>query len=369
MSSSSKLFSPFTLGALTLPNRIAMAPMTRCRATNPAIAPTPMMVEYYGLRADAGLIVSEGIPVSRQARGYAFTPGLYSAEQVAGWQAVTQEVHKQGGRIFAQLWHCGRISHGSLREDNAPPVGPSTLPANGKSLALDRATGTPALLACEAPRALSTAEVKGVIGEFVQAAQNAIAAGFDGVEIHGANGYLLDQFRCPYLNDRKDEYGGSLENRCRLHLDIAREVAAAVGPERVGIRLSPLGQANDMKPDPEPMTTYAYLAGELQKIGLVYLHLYDQSMSWVHDPASALLKMLRATFTHALMLCGGFDAAKSEAALAAGSGDLIAIGKPFISNPDLVLRLRQGVEIAPWDSKTFYLGGHSGYLDYPTFSV
>ena len=159
----SKLFSPFTLGPLQLPNRIAMAPMTRCRATNPAIAPTPMMVEYYGLRADAGLIVSEGIPVSPQARGYAYTPGLYSAEQVAGWQAVTNEVHKQGGRIFAQLWHCGRISHGSLREDNAPPVGPSTIAANGKSLALDRATGAPALTQCEAPRALSTAEVKGVI--------------------------------------------------------------------------------------------------------------------------------------------------------------------------------------------------------------
>jgi len=366
---SSKLFSPFALGALSLPNRIAMAPMTRCRAANPAIAPTPMMVEYYGLRADAGLIVSEGVPVSPQARGYAFTPGLYSAEQIAGWQAVTHEVHKQGGRIFAQLWHCGRISHGSLREDNAPPVGPSTLAANGRSMALDRATGQPAFVTCETPRALSTAEVKGVVGEFVQAARNAIAAGFDGVEIHGANGYLLDQFRCPYVNDRHDEYGGSLENRCRLHLDIAREVAAAVGRERTGIRLSPHGQANDMRPDPEPMATYGYLAEELQKLGLVYLHLYDQSTSWIHDPANALLRLIRAKFTNALMLCGGFDGAKAEAALAAGSGDLIAIGKPFISNPDLVARLRQGVETAPWDSKTFYVGGHGGYLDYPSFSA
>lgn len=367
--SAGKLFSPFKLGALALPNRIAMAPMTRCRAANPAIAPTPMMVEYYGLRADAGLIVSEGVPVSPQARGYAFTPGLYSAEQIAGWQAVTQEVHKQGGRIFAQLWHCGRISHGSLREDNAPPVGPSTLAANGRSMALDRATGQPAFVTCETPRALSTAEVKGVVGEFVQAARNAIAAGFDGVEIHGANGYLLDQFRCPYVNDRHDEYGGSLENRCRLHLDIAREVAAAVGRERTGIRLSPHGQANDMRPDPEPMATYGYLAEELQKLGLVYLHLYDQSTSWIHDADDALLRLIRAKFTNALMLCGGFDGAKAEAALAAGSGDLIAIGKPFISNPDLVARLRQGVETAPWDSKTFYVGGHGGYLDYPSFSA
>jgi len=367
--SAGKLFSPFKLGALALPNRIAMAPMTRCRAANPAIAPTPMMVEYYGLRADAGLIVSEGVPVSPQARGYAFTPGLYSAAQVAGWQAVTQEVHKQGGRIFAQLWHCGRISHGSLREDNAPPVGPSTLAANGRSMALDRATGQPAFVTCETPRALSTAEVKGVVGEFVQAARNAIAAGFDGVEIHGANGYLLDQFRCPYVNDRHDEYGGSLENRCRLHLDIAREVAAAVGRERTGIRLSPHGQANDMRPDPEPMATYGYLAEELQKLGLAYLHLYDQSTSWIHDADDALLRLIRAKFTNALMLCGGFDGAKAEAALAAGSGDLIAIGKPFISNPDLVARLRQGVETAPWDSKTFYVGGHGGYLDYPSFSA
>ncbi len=363
------LFTPYALGHLTLPNRIAMAPMTRCRATNPALAPTPMMVEYYGLRAEAGLIVSEGVPVSPQARGYAFTPGLYSAEQVAGWRAVTQEVHKLGGRIFAQLWHCGRISHGSLRDDHAPPVGPSAIAANGKSMALDRATGQPALMQCEAPRALATSEVKGVVGEFVQAARNAVAAGFDGVEIHGANGYLLDQFRCPWLNDRKDEYGGSLENRCRLHLDIAREVAAAIGKERVGIRLSPHGQANDMKPDPEPMATYGYLAAELQKIGLVYVHLYDQSASWIHDPADELLRLIRAKFTNALMLCGGFTGEKAEAALAAGSGDLVAIGKPFISNPDLVSRLRQGVEIAPWDSKTFYLGGHSGYLDYPSFSA
>ncbi len=367
--SAGKLFSPFKLGALALPNRIAMAPMTRCRAANPAIAPTPMMVEYYGLRADAGLIVSEGVPVSPQARGYAFTPGLYSTAQVAGWQAVTQEVRKQGGRIFAQLWHCGRISHGGLREDGAPPVGPSTLAANSRSLALDRATGQPAFVTCEAPRALSTAEVKGVVGEFVQAARNAVAAGFDGVEIHGANGYLLDQFRCPYVNDRHDEYGGSLENRCRLHLDIAREVAAAVGRERTGIRLSPHGQANDMQPDPEPMATYGYLAEELQKLGLAYLHLYDQSTSWIHDPANALLRLIRAKFTNALMLCGGFDGAKAEAALAAGSGDLIAIGKPFISNPDLVARLRQGVETVPWDSKTFYVGGHGGYLDYPSFSA
>ena len=364
-----KLFSPFSLGSLTLPNRIAMAPMTRCRATNPAIAPTPMMVEYYGLRADAGLIISEGIPVSRQARGYAFTPGLYSAEQVAGWRAVTHEVHKQGGRIFAQLWHCGRISHGSLREDNSPPVGPSAITSRSKAMGLDRSTGQAGLMTCDPPRALTTVEVKAVIADFVQAAKNAIDAGFDGVEIHGANGYLLDQFRCPFLNDRTDEYGGSLENRCRLHLDIAKEVAAAIGADRVGMRISPFGQANDMKPDPDPLNTYGYLARQFDRLGLVYLHAYDQSATWIHEADSELLKLLRARYSRALMLCGGFDGAKAEAALAAGAGDLIAFGKPFISNPDLVERLRTGVELATWDSKTFYFGGVSGYLDYPTFAA
>ena len=367
--SAGKLFSPFTLGGLALPNRIVMAPMTRCRAAGPATAPTPMMAEYYGLRAEAGLILSEGAVVSPQARGYAYTPGLYSAEQVVGWQAVTREVHRRGGRIFAQLWHCGRASHGSVREDNAPPVGPGAIAAKARALALDRATGETAWQPCEPPRALSTAEVKGVVGEFAQAAKNAIAAGFDGVEIHGANGYLLDQFRCPIVNDRTDVYGGPLENRCRLHLEVAREVAAAVGPGRAGIRLSPLGQANDLQPDPEPMATYGYLAEELQKLGLAYLHLYDQSTSWIHDPSNELLQLIRAKFTNALILCGGFDGARAEAALAAGSGDLVAIGKPFISNPDLVGRLRRGAELAPYDSKTFYTGGRDGYLDYPGLSA
>jgi N-ethylmaleimide reductase len=364
-----KLFSPYALGALTLPNRIAMAPMTRCRATNPALAPTPMIVEYYVQRASAGLIISEGVPVSKQARGYAFTPGLYSAEQVAGWKAVTRAVHQAGGRIFAQLWHCGRISHGSLREDNSPPVGPSAIASSSKAMGLDRSTGQAGLMACEAPHALTTVEVKDVIADFVQAARNAVEAGFDGVEIHGANGYLLDQFRCPYLNDRQDEYGGSLENRCRLHLDIAREVAAAVGAARVGMRLSPYGQANDMQPDPDPMNTYAYLARELDAIGLVYLHVYDQSTTWIHEADNDLLRQLRRDFSRTLMLCGGFTGARAEAALAAGTSDLIAFGKPFISNPDLVERLRTGVEPASWDSKIFYFGGISGYLDYPTFSA
>ena len=359
------LFQPLAIGPWHLAHRVVMAPLTRMRASKEANAPTPLNAEYYGQRASkGGLIIAEASPISPTAHYGPRTPGIYSPEQIAGWRRVAEAVHAKGGILVLQLWHVGRISHSTLQPGGALPLAPSAIAAVG-----DTMTASGQRAPFETPRALETAELPGIVRDYAQAARNAIAAGFDGVEIHGANGYLLDQFRCPYLNDRKDEYGGSLENRCRLHLDIAREVAAAVGRERTGIRLSPHGQANDMKPDPEPMATYGYLAEELQKIGLAYVHLYDQSMSWIHDPANALLRLVRAKFANALMLCGGFDGAKAEAALAAGSGDLIAIGKPFISNPDLVSRLRQGVEVAPWDSKTFYVGGHSGYLDYPAFSA
>ena len=364
-----KLFSPYIVGSITLPNRVVMAPMTRSRASGTGFAPTAMMAEYYTQRASAGLIISEGTPVSMQARGYAFTPGIYSAEQIAGWQGVTAAVHRQGGRIFIQLWHCGRISHHSLREDASPPVGPSTLAAQTKTYGCDPQTGEATLLPCDPPRALSTDEVKAVVLDFAQAARNALAAGFDGVEIHGANGYLFDQFRCPFLNNRTDVYGGSLENRCRLLLETSAAVSGAVGPARVGVRLSPLGTANDMRSDPDPLNTYGYLARELDHLGIAYLHLNDQSAGWVHAATDPLLCHLRACFSRALILCGGFDGARAEAALQAGSGDLIAFGKPYISNPDLVERLRGGFELAPYDTKTFYTGGASGYLDYPPFTA
>lgn len=364
-----KLFSTWPLGGLTLLNRIVMAPMTRSRATNPEAAPTPLMAEYYAQRASAGLIISEGAPVSAQARGYVYTPGIYSPAQIAGWRQVTEAVHREGGRIFIQLWHCGRISHCSLREDASPPVGPSAIIAHTKTFGSDPQTGQAALLPCDAPRALSTDEVKGVIADFVRAAREALEAGFDGVEIHGANGYLFDQFRCPFLNDRTDAYGGSLANRCRLLLETAAAISAAVGPERTGVRLSPLGQANDMLLDPEPLETYGYLARELAKLRIGYLHLNDQSSSWIHDPADPLLSHLRASFPQTLILCGGFTAEGAEAALQAGTGDLIAFGKPYISNPDLVERLQAGFELAPYDTKTFYKGGASGYVDYPPFTA
>lgn len=362
-----ELFAPYALGPSTLANRIAMAPMTRCRADNPGLAPTPTMAEYYRQRAGAGLIISEGVPTSEQARGYINTPGLYSEAQIAGWRLVTEAVHAAGGKIFAQLWHCGRISHASLRADRSPPVGASSATAQTITFVPD-ASGQPEQQPCDTPRALTTAEAAGIAGEFAAAARKAIAAGFDGVEIHGANGYLFDQFRCPFLNRRDDVYGGSRENRRRLLLETTASVAAAIGAERVGVRLSPLGQANDMQPDPEPAATYGELVGALSAIGIVYLHIYEQSGSWIHDPENPLLRLIRASFAGTLMLCGGFDRDKGEAALAAGSGDLIAIGKAFIANPDLVSRMRARHPLARFDSASFYAGQEKGYIDYPVFA-
>ncbi len=363
------LFSPHRLGALMLPNRLVMAPLTRSRALNPELAPTPLMAEYYRQRASAGLIISEGVPISPQARGYAFTPGSYSPKQVAGWCQVTDAVHRAGGRIFMQLWHCGRIGHHSLRADASPPVGPSAQAAPTQTYGYDAATDAAFLAPCDPPRALTTTEVQAIVGDFAQAARNALAAGFDGVEIHGANGYLLDQFRCPFLNDRTDAYGGSREKRCRLLLEVSAAVSAAVGATRVGVRLSPLGTANGMQPEPEPFETYGYLARELGRLNLGYLHLYDQTTSWIHVPADPLLRQLRASFPGTLILCGGFTAERAEAALQAGSGDLIAFGKLYISNPDLVERFRGGFELAPYDTRTFYTGGATGYVDYPPFGA
>ncbi len=363
------LFSPYELGDLTLPNRVVMAPLTRSRAINPELAPTALAAEYYAQRASAGLIVSEGTPVSLQARGYAYTPGIYSEAHIAGWQQITAAVHQQGGRIFMQLWHCGRISHHTLRVDGSPPVGPSAIAAPTKTYGLDPATGAAVLLPCDPPRTLSTTEVTAIVADFAQAARNALAAGCDGVEIHGANGYLFDQFRCPFLNDRRDDYGGSLENRCRLLLETTAAVAQAVGPERVGVRLAPLGTANGMQIDPQPLETYGYLVSELDRLSVAYVHIYDQSSSWIHQPDDALLRHLRASFTRALILCGGFTTARAEAALQAGSGDLVAFGKLYISNPDLVERFRGDFELAPYDTRTFYTGGATGYVDYPPFTA
>jgi N-ethylmaleimide reductase len=361
-----KLFSRCTVGGLTLPNRIVMAPMNRNRATDTDLAPSAMTAAYYAQRASAGLIVAEGTPVSPQARGCARTPGIYNQAQIDGWRRVTRAVHRGGGRIYVQLWHVGRVGHGALRADGSPPVGPSAARLEKDRVPILNERNEPVLAPCDPPRALETDEVKAIVVDFARAARNAAAAEFDGVEIHAANGYLFDQFRCPYLNDRTDQYGGRLENRWRLLLETVVAAADVIGRARVGVRISPLGTAHEMRPDPDPLCTFGHLARALDRLGICYLHLYDQSESWIHDRQSGLLRHLRACFPSTLILCGGFDGHRAEAALQADRGDLVAFGKRFISNPDLVQRLRLGAPLAPWDSKTIYKGGAKGYTDYPT---
>ncbi len=366
MTTSKTLLSPHLIGSLTLPNRIVMAPVTRFRAPQLSIAPISRTSEYYAQLASAGLIISEGIAVSAQARGYYDTPGLYTDEQEHAWRQVTDAVHRHGGRIFAQLWHCGRISHSGLHVNGTPPIGPDNIHANSKVRVFASQAGKTTLAPSLPPRALSFDEARAVKSEFVSAARRAIAAGFDGVEINAEAGYLFDQFRCPYLNHRSDEYGGSLENRCRLLLETAAAVAAAVGKNRTGVRLSPLGIANDMRFDPEPEITYGYLARELSSLQIIYLHLNEQDGEWMHNPLDPLLPCLRGAFTQTLILSGEFDEALAEATLQFGVGDLIAFGSPFISIPHLVKRLRQGTELALNDQKVFYSDGTAGYADYPT---
>jgi len=362
------LFEKFSNGAVTFENRIVMAAMTRCRADHADAVPNDLMAEYYRQRAGAGMIVSEGVPVSDRARGYLNTPALWNGTQAAGWRKVVNAVHAAGGLIFAQLWHCGRIAHAALHADGSLPAGASAQVAANSQTWIINAEGQPELAQCQTPVALSTAEVRGVVGEFGAAAAMAKLAAFDGIEIHGANGYLLDQFRCPQLNDRTDEYGGSLENRYRLLLEVVDACARAFDPRRIVVRQSPFGTYNEMPHDPEPLVTYPWLAAELQKRGIGFLHIFDQDCQWIHDPAHPLMPALRAAYKGAIIACGHFDRAKGEAILARGHADLIAIGKPFISNPDLVARLRANAPLAPWDEATFYSGGAKGYTDYPALA-
>ena len=359
------LFDSYTNSAITLANRIAMAPMTRCRADHRDAVPNDLIVAYYRQRAGAGLIISEGVPVSDRARGYINTPALWNEAQAAGWHRVTQSVHAAGGRIFAQLWHCGRVSHAALHADGSPPAGVSATVAATQTM-IPGPDGGVVPAPCGQPKALSVEEIKGVVAEFGHAARLAMQAGFDGVEIHGANGYLLDQFRCPVLNDRNDAYGGSLANRYRLLLEVVDAVAAEVAPARIAVRQSPYGVANDMVPDPEPQTTYPWLARELDKRGVGFLHVYCQSTDWIHDASHPMMAALRQAFHGGIIACGGFKRENGEAILARGVADLIAIGKPFIANPDLVERLRRDAPLNKWDPATFYGGGEKGFTDYPT---
>jgi N-ethylmaleimide reductase len=357
MSTATKLFEPYELGPLALPNRLVMAPLTRNRALA-GLVPNPLAVEYYGQRASAGLLVSEATQVSQQGQGYQDTPGIYSKEQVAGWRKVTDRVHERGGRIFLQLWHVGRISHVSLQHNNQAPVAPSAIRAKGKTFV----GGTFADVS--EPRELSLQEIPGIIESFRKGAANALAAGFDGVEVHGANGYLLEQFAKDGANKRTDAYGGSIENRAKLMLEVSKAVAAEAGSERTGIRISPVTPANDIS-DSNPQPLYDYIVDQLSAQKLVYIHVVEGATGGPRDVAPFDYGSLRKRFKGTYIANNGYDFELANKVLAADAADLIAFGKPYLANPDLVERLQRGAPLNAPDKATFYGGGAKGYTDYP----
>ena len=363
------LFEPVQAGDLQLANRIVMAPLTRNRA--PDSIPTPLMVEYYRQRASAGLLITEGTVISQQGQGYADVPGLYGTEQIDGWKKVTQAVHAAGGKIVTQLWHVGRVSHTSLQPNGAAPVGPSAVRANTKTVLIR--DGVPTFVDTSEPRALQAYELPDIVHAFQAAARNAVdSAGFDGVEVHAANGYLLDQFLRNGCNLRSDDYGGSIENRSRLLLEVVRAIASAVGGGRTGVRISPVTPSNDaFDSDPQPL--FEHVVRELAKLDLAYVHVVVGATGGarVLPDRPFDYDALRAGYRAAggkgaWMVNNGLDRALAEQALAEGA-DLVSFGRLFIANPDLVERLRQGVPLNEGDRATYYGGGAKGYIDYPTF--
>ena len=358
----SLLFSSTTLGPLALQNRLVMAPLTRSRAIGNI--PNDLMVKYYAQHASAGLIITEGTSPSPNGLGYARIPGIYSAEQVAGWKRVTSAVHPLGAKIFVQLMHCGRVAHPLNLPADARILGPSAVAAAGEMY-----TDAEGMQPNATPAAMTEADIKSAIDEYAQAAKNAVAAGFDGVELHGANGYLLEQFFRPTSNRRTDRYGGSIENRARFVLEVTRAVIGAIGKDKVGIRLSPFGAFNDMPAYPTMEADYTYLAGELNAIGLVYIHLVDHSSMGAPPVPESMKATFRRVFKRTLILSGGYDAVRAESDLEAGKCDLVAFGRPFLANPDLVARWKAGAALNAPDMSTFYTPGPKGYTDYPTLSV
>ncbi len=355
--SNQTLFQPYTLGDTTLPNRIVMAPLTRNRAGE-GFVPTDLTVQYYAQRASAGLVISEATQISQQGQGYQDTPGIYTQAQIEGWRKVTDAVHAKGGKMYLQLWHVGRISHVDLQEGGTAPVAPSAIQSAAKTFVNNGFADV------SPPRALDLAELPGIIEDYRKAAANAIAAGFDGVEVHAANGYLLDQFAKDGANIRTDAYGGSIENRARLLLEVTEAIAKEVGAARTGVRMSPISLINDIAAS-DPQGQFDYIVEQLDAMGIAYIHIFEAMAA---DGAGVPLfdfAALRSRFSRTYIANNGYDLDRATTRIAAGEVDLVSFGRPFISNPDLPDRFRNGIPLAALDPATLYGGGAKGYTDYP----
>ncbi|MBK5529399.1 alkene reductase [Pseudomonas sp. TH08] len=362
----SKLFSPGAVGKLRTPNRVVMAPMTRSRSTQPGDVPNAMNAIYYAQRASAAFIVSEATQISPQGKGYSFTPGIYSDEQVAGWRLVTDAVHAAGGRIFLQLWHVGRMSHPDFHNGELP-VAPSAIPFDGSIWKVDPSTGAGSMVKCPTPRALSRDEIHDIVNDYRKAARNAMTAGFDGVEVHGANGYLIDQFLRSTSNLRTDEYGGSRKNRLRFLKEVMDAVIDEVGADRTAIRVAPFLTARGME-CPDILPTILEAATYLQEKGIAYLHLVEAD--WDDAPVfpEAFRRAVREHFHNAIVVAGKYDLEQADWMLSKGYADFVAFGRKFVANPDLPLRLEKGYPLADLEGAELFGGTERGYSDFPAWS-
>ena len=362
---SSNVFTPLKVGAITVPNRVFMAPLTRLRSIEPGDIPTPLMGEYYRQRASSGLIISEATQISAQAKGYAGAPGLHSPEQIAAWKKITDGVHAQEGRIAVQLWHTGRISHTTLQPGGQAPVAPSAIAA-GTRTSLRDANGNPTREDTSVPRALDLEEIPGIVNDFRQAVINARDAGFDLVELHSAHGYLLHQFLSPSANKRTDQYGGNIENRARLVLEVVDAVSEAWGADRIGIRVSPIGSFQNTDNGPNEEADALYLIEELGKRGIAYLHMSEPDWAGGQPYTEAFRQKVRERFHGPIVGAGAYSLEKAEDLIAKGLIDAVAFGRDYIANPDLVERLQHKAELNPQRPESFYGGGAEGYTDYPS---
>lgn len=368
------LFTPLQLGPYTLRNRIVLPPLTRSRSTQPGNIANELMAEYYQQRSSAGFMVSEGTQIEPRGQGYAWTPGIHSTEQIAGWQKVTRAVHDAGGVIFAQLWHVGRVSHTALQPEGQAPVAPSAIPASQVKVFIETAPGSGMLSEPSMPRELTTAEVRELVQYYAQAARNALQAGFDGVELHCANGYLVNQFISAHSNQRGDEYGGSLDNRLRFLREITQAVAEVVGPQRLGVRFAPLFSSTDEERvylglvEDDPQATYLAAIRHLEELGIAYLSLAEADWEGAEELPESFRWAVRRAFSGRILYAGRYDAPRAAAAIEAGWADLIGFGRSFIANPDLPTRIANGWPLNALDSASMYGGTAQGYTDYPRYT-